>query len=1263
MSGGSEIKNVLSLDATKFDAAIEKATTSLTNLDKQLKSASKVAADFEKNFVAVGGDLTGIADKFKLLDQSVTALAARLSGAGSSGFDTVATKTRKAKQGVQELTESAAKASNTLLTLGDVNKRFGAQLDALNPAFSNAAKATKQLSDETVKAGQKVKEATVGQIQDRIKALEAEKKTNAETVESRRRMIFELESLESRTLAAQALAREQFRKQKKKNEPLQQSIVKFGDEAAIVRSQIDQINRIDEGLRYENAQIAQGIELLKKELSVLAEKNAAIWSANAAEEAAMERQAAAEKKALELKTYETGEQKRLNAEMVKTGALAESIVKKMSVGGYKNAGPGWWESQLNAQDKAVAAAERADRKLQESKEKALRAIAASEKKAVAEKAAEEKKAANETARISKELENEQKRAATEAARLAKEVANAQVRAAREAAAERLRVQREQAEAEREQARQAIAMWKGIGALWGASKIEHGLGASVKGADDAERTGVMVKSLGYTDEHNKAIWDGAFDMSKSLKFISTLDAVKSRMSAIASIGEDNAEIIDKTLSTAVKAANNLQFLGQAHGDQQSIIRNLYGVVEMRQQTGDAGATKNTFELIQKIINGTQGKVQTEDMETVLRRLGMGAGQLSDHGMLNLAAVVDQFKVAGGDGGSSGGVSTVGTAFKMMQAYAIGKGKSKEAVKEFAGAGILDTGELDLSQDKANVLRDAKNGSFKDAQLWMADPVAAIQKVMPQIVAYTKRKENIGKFYQGANPEDDTAMLNAVAQYLARLGITTTAATAMMTAGDPRSAKRIGHQVETMSNAKGIDAVDEDAKKTYGRQVQEIGATLDNLKVMVGNSLLPILKDVLHVVGDIVSGFASFAKENPLALQLTTVAVAASGAFLAFKGFASLMGLPSKLGAAFGMLTPALRGAGVEAGAAGSSLLGLGGVTSKLSIGWAEFGKSMRTNVAGAMLATQTGAMTMGGGFSLLGSTVGATAKLIGKSFMAMLPLVGQLLLAWDMAQLLSHVQVGGHEIGEWMGKWLDDIVYAWDLAWLKIVNLVSDRTKEIAKLQADKDGRNAANGFGAKGNERSAAVKQVQMVSSPDIDPTTGKPWTDEDRGLSKKYALGPNAGPHKGPGSGKPDQDISSALTGNQRPQREFENAFQRSYEQMAGRQTIDQLKLSSLAKAAMKPRPRPLSRRSGLAATLMTAKIRPSASSSKLTPSSIRTRAGAKLTWTWAARTASPARLCSSGSKPTQPARSWKTRSRLSPSPKSAHRRPTRKPRRPLAS
>jgi hypothetical protein len=484
-------------------------------------------------------------------------------------------------------------------------------------------------------------------------------------------------------------------------------------------------------------------------------------------------------------------------------------------------------------------------------------------------------------------------AEAEKVRAARQAEAERLRAAREASAERRRIQRQELEEQRAQAKMIADMWRGMAQMYAGAKIEQGIGRSVGEADDDQRARIMVQALNLPKVQEDKLFADAQRISDQLGVVSTKDAIKSKMSAISSLGYNHESVIDATLPAAISAANNMELLGAGHGDLQSTLRNIYGVTEMRQQTADPDAMLKTFDVLNKSMIGTAGKVNLADMENALRRVGSGANMLSDAGLVNLVGLIDQFKVSGGDGGSGGGVSTVGTIIKMMQAYATGKTKSNKAVQETIGAGILDESGLDLSKDDAGVLKDAKNGSFKNVDLWLRDPVRAIQDMVPQIVAYTQK--NRARFYKnGMDPNNVQDQMLAVQQYLQRLGITQSAVTAVTAVGTPAARERLEHQSQTINSADGVNKTAERLGGSYAANMQKFNAQLTNFKVIVGDTILPALTKLLEFGSRVVMMFREFGQNNQVAATLSVIGAGFAGVVLSVKGFMSMFGATGLMG---------------------------------------------------------------------------------------------------------------------------------------------------------------------------------------------------------------------------------------------------------------------------------------------------------------------------------------------------------------------------------
>jgi tape measure domain-containing protein len=146
MAGGAAIKNVLTLDVTKFTSAIDQATSDLDSLNAQLRSATSVASSFEKNISGIGSDVSGVANKFKLLDQTVGKLTQKLHDVANGGLSSVSRSSRSASSAVSSLAASSAAAGAAASKAEALTKKYNAELERLKSAAMGAAAAQAKLN-------------------------------------------------------------------------------------------------------------------------------------------------------------------------------------------------------------------------------------------------------------------------------------------------------------------------------------------------------------------------------------------------------------------------------------------------------------------------------------------------------------------------------------------------------------------------------------------------------------------------------------------------------------------------------------------------------------------------------------------------------------------------------------------------------------------------------------------------------------------------------------------------------------------------------------------------------------------------------------------------------------------------------------------------------------------------------------------------------------------------------------------------------------
>jgi hypothetical protein len=519
--------------------------------------------------------------------------------------------------------------------------------------------------------------------------------------------------------------------------------------------------------------------------------------------------------------------------------------------------------------------------------------------------------------------------------------------ARQSYAQRVAFARSAHEEEMAYARQMMEMWKALGQLYAASKIEQGLKASVGQAADMQAARVKVQSLNLGDAATQEFFIKSADLTRTDKFLSQLDAINTRLSMLQALGYNDVQTMDATIDHIAKAANNMERLGLAHGDFQTTVRNVMALSEVRGQTANPEAVRGNADLLQRIAIGTGGKINVQDIETVLRRFGPGATKLSDTGIANFAGLADMMKVAGGDGGGSGsGVSTVGTALKMLQAYALGKAlPGEQAVKELGGANILNLDNLDLSS-KAGI-KNAKSAGFQNMQKWVEDPVGAMQELFPKIAAYIKSHPTDFGFKNGQQLSDEE-IENGFQIFLRRLGVTVSAQQAAVIAGSPETGERLRAQTQTIQNSAGVDEVANKLEPTFNQQLTEAQARLHDLGITIGSELLPPLNKVLETVQEIFGWFNSFAQENPLVTQILTLGTVVLGAYAGVSGLMKLFGMQGLWGVLKGV-----------AGEFPTLLAGLGSVAESVGLAGGAFGAFIAFLTKGAVtIAAGTFALAVG-----------------------------------------------------------------------------------------------------------------------------------------------------------------------------------------------------------------------------------------------------------------------------------------------------------------
>ena len=567
--------------------------------------------------------------------------------------------------------------------------------------------------------------------------------------------------------------------------------------------------------------------------------------------------------------------------------------------------------------------------------------------------------------------------------------------------------------------------KGMAELWAALNIEKGLAGSIDESSQFQQLEARLKALNRPESENREFLSKAAGSSNQLGFVSLNEAIESRLAAVAGIGRNAPEEIDATINTALKAAIIFKLRGD-QSDIKDLVRNLYGVAEMRGQTSDPAAMNATFDLLQRIGTAGQNKLTLKDMETVTRQLKYGGGaMIDDEGMAAIMAFANQLKAAGmGGGGGSGGsgVTQAATAATQILKWAEGGIQNKETVRLLGAMGLLDMSQVrgDSSTTDVNVGPKA----LRDSQLASRKPIQWLMAMAPIMLKFVQ--DNQKQFFGGKDINDPRAQDEA----LTKLAIMLTAGRGGVNVGNllaqailPGPSSRLTAETTLTREAKPIEPALADLDKTYAMQVTKFDAAINTLKVSIGSVLLPILTPLIEGFANFIRTIAVLSKEHPIFAYFGVLTAVVLGLTLAVNGVKNVFGI-------FGTLASVLKGLAPAAE-------GVGAATTAGAVGIAE---------GGAAAATATGLFArFGGAVTAAGEAVAAALAFMGRALLKLVPLVGAFFAGWDLGKLIGDLQVGGKSVELWVSDWIESLANIISAGWAKIVGNTRTSASELRRI--------------------------------------------------------------------------------------------------------------------------------------------------------------------------------------------------------------------------
>ena len=438
---------------------------------------------------------------------------------------------------------------------------------------------------------------------------------------------------------------------------------------------------------------------------------------------------------------------------------------------------------------------------------------------------------------------------------------------------------------------------------------------VKGLNEAKhyQTEVgRVNALGLGDK----VSSEAVAFARNMKTYGTsqldnLQLMRDGMTAFADV--HHAEMVAPTLAK-MKFANHA-FFGEAEGaDNERKFMDMLKVIELRGGLESKEKFEAQANIVQQVITATGGRVGPNEWLNMIKTGGIAAKGLKDDAFYyQMEPLVQEM---------SG--NRVGTS--LMSAYQnLYQGRTtKRSARKLEEFGLIGD-KSKVKHDKAGQVSFLDPGALLGAELFRENQFEWLEKVLlPQLAkkGITEKKQVLDAI--GSIFSNRTASNLYSQMYLQRVQI---------------------HKNEKLNRgAADIGKLVKLGRDSAAGKELEAQSKLANLKLTMGEKILPLYTQALEMAIAAVTRLNGFMERNPTVAKVMITAFAVLAGLLLvlgplMLGIAALIGpyamlhvMFAKMGVTGGVLTPILRGLGGAFMWAGRAVLGLGTALLTTPVGW-------------------------------------------------------------------------------------------------------------------------------------------------------------------------------------------------------------------------------------------------------------------------------------------------------------------------------------------
>jgi len=612
--------------------------------------------------------------------------------------------------------------------------------------------------------------------------------------------------------------------------------------------------------------------------------------------------------------------------------------------------------------------------------------------------------------------------------------------------------------------------KGMAKLWAAFKIEKGLKESVVDAAENERTENRLRNMNLSPEESKGIHEAVSNAGRDFHQFNQNEYLEMAIDLRNATGSahEAAEGL-KGFAQSVFAINLSMPSGKKLDEQGTL--NFAKFLEGRGVTMDPAAMEAQQDLVTKIVAATQGRVNPNNLFGNLTYAKGGLGRtMDDEALLTFAALIEEDQVGGGTGGRVGTMMT-----QLVNSVTKSRAITTKNRDEWLKLGLVDPEKVNVNQN-TNQITSIQAGAIAGTEIAGKNFKTWVDEYLrPALIA------------AGVNMSDT----NAIKQKTDILFPNTQAAEGAFQLLSKKDL--IEKDVANIRQTAGKQQQVENGLQTPGAKWERFQKTIDDLAIAIGKTLNPVLVPLLEKFTSLLELFGKFTKDHPILTHFAVLATAIGSVALAISGVKSVFGV-------FGTLTAAL------SGVAGQSVVTATAVE----------GAAVATGAAAARTAATSGLFgSLGAAFARLSGVVATAAGAIAKGFLRMIPWVGALLVAWDLAGLIGNLEVGGRKISDWASSLADKVATSFQNMWVRTKQYFGFLSKDAADAQVEANNRASGQ---KKGRLNIGADQNFTKKTYPDqsslTSPAGAPAQTEEEKRIAK--LLADNKARASGLGGGKP---------------------------------------------------------------------------------------------------------------------------------------------------